>query len=462
MSELLSSDEWFTPVRSGAFPPDGKRNLRLRFYVALFLSDVLSLMTGFSIGRSIVEARGLAVENFELILAVIPIYMLIGTRTYTAASLERWRRGTWMAFGNLLVAYLITIFMAFLIKEVSPISRLSIGVTFVSAATLLLMGRILIGLWSDRVFRGAALSHMLIIDGVSMPYPEGLAVVSRNPVDVRENSIHPLALDRLARQLKGIDEVFVACAPERRDSWSAVLKGSSVKAQILIPELDTIGVIGNKHFAGIASVLVSAGGLQLRDRLIKRALDLALAVPAVIFLTPLYALVAILIKIDSPGPVFFVQKRVGEGNHLFSMFKFRSMRQSQLDRDGSVSTARDDVRVTRIGKFIRATSIDELPQLFNILRGDMSFVGPRPHAMGSLAGDQLFWEIDRRYHHRHVCKPGLTGLAQVRGFRGATHRREDLVNRLDADLEYVNGWSLMRDAIILFATLKVVVHRNAF
>ena len=118
--------------------------------------------------------------------------------------------------------------------------------------------------------------------------------------------------------------------------------------------------------------------------------------------------------------------------------------------------------MTRIGRFIRATSIDELPQLFNILRGDMSFVGPRPHAIGSLAGDQLFWEVDQRYHHRHVCKPGLTGLAQVRGFRGATHRREDLINRLRADLEYVNGWSLMRDIMILFATLKVVVHRNAF
>jgi lipopolysaccharide/colanic/teichoic acid biosynthesis glycosyltransferase len=103
-----------------------------------------------------------------------------------------------------------------------------------------------------------------------------------------------------------------------------------------------------------------------------------------------------------------------------------------------------------------------LPQIFNILRGEMSFVGPRPHAVGSLAGDQLFWEIDSQYSHRHACKPGLTGLAQVRGFRGATHRREDLINRLQADLEYVNGWSVWRDISILLATVKVVAHRNAF
>ncbi|OWK30404.1 sugar transferase [Sphingomonas dokdonensis] len=260
---------------------------------------------------------------------------------------------------------------------------------------------------------------MLIIDRVNIPLPDGLKIVLSEPVDSAETTIHPLALDRLARQVKGIDEVFVACPPSRRANWSTVLKGSSVTSQLLIPELDTIGVIGNKHFAGIATVLVSAGSLQLRERILKRPFDLIIAVRETVFLLPLFVVVAIAVKMDSPGPVFFVHNRVGEGNHLFAMFKFRSMRQALNDNDGNVSTARDDVRVTRIGKFIRATDIGELPQLLNILRGHMSFVGPRPHAIGSLAGDKLFWEVDQRYHHRHVCKPGLTGLAQVRGFRGA-------------------------------------------
>ena len=196
--------------------------------------------------------------------------------------------------------------------------------------------------------------------------------------------------------------------------------------------------------------------------MIKRLFDLLLSALALLLLSPLLLGTALAVWWEDGWPVLFRQVRVGRHGREFGMYKFRSMRLAACDGEGRVSTLRDDARVTRIGRFIRATSIDELPQLFNILRGDMSFVGPRPHAIGSLAGDQLFWEVDQRYHHRHVCKPGLTGLAQVRGFRGATHRREDLINRLRADLEYVNGWSLMRDIMILFATLKVVVHRNAF
>jgi exopolysaccharide biosynthesis polyprenyl glycosylphosphotransferase len=462
VTELFTPQDWLKPVETNDAFSEDKRASRLRFYMALFVFDILSLAAGFAIGRMIAVSRGLPTEGFALLAAILPIYLLLGTRTYSAPTLQRWRSGAWLAIVNLLTAFLLTIFVAFLLKQVSPISRLGVGITFVCAAALLLLTRSVIGMCSDRVFRGSVLSRMLIVDGVSVPLPEGLKIVSSEPIDATETTIHPLALDRLARQLRGIDEVFVACPPSRRANWATVLKGCSVTSQLLMPELDTIGVIGNKHFAGIASVLVSAGGLSLRERVLKRGLDLVIAVQAVLFLAPLLAVVAILVKLDSKGPVFFVQNRVGKGNHLFAMYKFRSMRQASTDRDGAVSTARDDARVTRVGRFIRATSIDELPQLLNILKGDMSFVGPRPHAIGSLAGDQLFWKVDQRYHHRHVCKPGLTGLAQVRGFRGATHRREDLVNRLDADLEYVNGWSLLRDVAILFATLKVVVHRNAF
>lgn len=462
MSEMFSSQDWLTPVANDTSPSEDKRAMRLRFYAALVAGDMFALGTGFTVGRWIADLRGLPSESFGLLAAVLPIYLLLGSRAYSATTLERWRSSAWIAFAKLLTAFLTTIFVAFLLKEVSPISRLSTAFSFVCSAGLLLLVRSVIGVWSERVFRGAALSRMLIIDGVNIPLPAGLKIVSSEPIESTETTIHPLALDRLARQLKGVDEVYVACPPARRANWATVLKGTSVQAQLLIPELDTIGVIGNKHFAGIASVMVSAGGLKLRERILKRMLDLMIAVPALIFLAPLLLVVALAVKLDSRGPILFVQTRVGKGNHLFAMYKFRSMRQSDCDSDGNVSTMRDDGRITRVGKLIRATSIDELPQLLNILKGDMSFVGPRPHAIGSLAGDKLFWEVDQRYHHRHVCKPGLTGLAQVRGFRGATHRREDLVNRLDADLEYVNGWSLMRDVMILFATLKVVVHRNAF
>src|SRR5690606_11368448 len=125
------------------------------------------------------------------------------------------------------------------------------------------------------------------------------------------------------------------------------------------------------------------------------------------------------------------------------MYKFRSMTEAQSDPDGNVSTARQDTRITRVGRLIRSTSIDELPQLFNVLLGDMSLVGPRPHALGSQAGEKLFWEVDLRYWHRHSLKPVLSGLAQVRGYRGATERESDLVYRLQSDLEYLEGWTIL-------------------
>ncbi len=154
--------------------------------------------------------------------------------------------------------------------------------------------------------------------------------------------------------------------------------------------------------------------------------------------------------------------RVGLGNRIFHMYKFRSMFSENTDSLGDRSTRRGDDRVTRVGQFIRATSLDELPQLFNVLSGAMSIVGPRPHPLLSKAQDRLFWDIDQTYWHRHAMKPGLTGLAQVRGFRGATETELDLTNRLRADLEYLSGWTIWRDLMIIIATFKVVTHRNAF
>lgn len=137
------------------------------------------------------------------------------------------------------------------------------------------------------------------------------------------------------------------------------------------------------------------------------------------------------------------------------------MRSEQSDHAGRQFASRDDDRITRVGRFLRRTSIDELPQLLNVLEGDMSLVGPRPHALGSLAGDKLFWQVDHRYWLRDALKPGITGLAQVRGFRGATDCEEDLEQRLAADLEYLRDWSLWREIHILASTALVVTHRNA-
>jgi lipopolysaccharide/colanic/teichoic acid biosynthesis glycosyltransferase len=269
-------------------------------------------------------------------------------------------------------------------------------------------------------------------------------------------------LDRLGRALAHADRVVVVCPPEARLAWTAAVKGLGINVEVLIPEIEPLGVLATRSYDNRLTALVAQGPLDAQEKLLKRAFDLAALIWVLPILLLVTAIVAVAIKLDDGGPVFFVQKRIGQGNRLFSMYKFRSMKVAQLDRDGRVSTARDDDRITRVGGFLRKTSIDELPQLFNVLLGDMSVVGPRPHALASTAGDSLFWDVDHRYWWRHAAKPGLTGLAQVRGFRGSTATADDLTKRVQSDLEYLSGWSLMRDIRIAFATLKVILHPNAF
>jgi lipopolysaccharide/colanic/teichoic acid biosynthesis glycosyltransferase len=268
--------------------------------------------------------------------------------------------------------------------------------------------------------------------------------------------------DRLATTLKDADRVVVACAPERRMSWAKALKGANIQSEIIAPELGALAPLGLGRAGGAPTLVVADGPLGGLDALTKRSFDLVIATGALVLLSPVLLLAAAVIKLESPGPVFFVQTRIGRGNKMFRMLKFRSMRAEKSDTNGHASTARDDDRVTVIGNFIRKTSIDELPQLVNVILGDMSVVGPRPHALGSRAEDKLFWEIDERYWHRHAAKPGLTGLAQIRGYRGATLRESDLTDRLQADLEYLKDWSIWKDLKIIMMTFRVLVHRNAF
>jgi polysaccharide biosynthesis protein PslA len=256
--------------------------------------------------------------------------------------------------------------------------------------------------------------------------------------------------------------VIVACPEERYATWSSVLKGMAVDGEIFTDQDDHLGIIGISGHGKRRTMVVAAGPLNIRDRMVKRAFDLAFSTVALLLLSPLLIATAIAIKLGSKGPVLFVQDRIGRDNKIFKVYKFRSMYVDMCDADGSRLTSRGDDRVTRVGEFIRHTSIDELPQLLNVFRGDMSMVGPRPHAISAKAADLLYWEVDPRYRHRHSMKPGLTGLAQVRGFRGATDRAEDLTNRLIADLEYASNWSIWRDIWIIVQTLRVLRHDNAY
>lgn len=447
--------------QAGAGKRTATRALRLRFYAAILTLDAFAVMLGIGIASQLRFDVALSSEAITLIAGLIPLFCFLDLGNLRPDYLNDWRRSILSMVIALAKAVLLLLFFGFILHAIGQASRLLFGYGIALTLGIAIVLRAGIVALSTKTFRGGAVNHVLLLDGVSMDMPAGQSVIEVERIEA-DTFNDPYLLDQLARRFADVDQLSVACRPERRRDWAMALKGISVRADILIPELDELGSVGQALVAGSSTILVSTNPLSPYDRILKRGVDLLLAAIALAFLAPLLTLVAIAVKLDSPGPVFFRQQRVGYGNRLFLMYKFRSMRVETSDAKGGRSASRDDDRITRVGRIIRATSIDELPQLLNVLRGEMSVVGPRPHALGSLAGDQLFWHVDARYHHRHACKPGLTGLAQVRGFRGATHKREDLVSRLQADLEYLNNWSIWRDILIMLSTVRVIVHRNAY
>ncbi|MCH8240510.1 MAG: exopolysaccharide biosynthesis polyprenyl glycosylphosphotransferase, partial [Proteobacteria bacterium] len=199
------------------------------------------------------------------------------------------------------------------------------------------------------------------------------------------------------------------------------------------------------------------------DFVLKWIFDKIVASLALVILSPVMALVALAVKLDSPGPVFFKQMRHGFNNELIKVYKFRSMYTELADGDAARLVTRDDDRVTRVGRFIRKTSLDELPQLFNVLTGGLSLVGPRPHALQAKAGDALYNDVVDGYFARHRVKPGITGWAQINGWRGETDTHEKLQHRVEHDLYYIENWSVLLDLYILamtpFALMKT---QNAY
>lgn len=183
----------------------------------------------------------------------------------------------------------------------------------------------------------------------------------------------------------------------------------------------------------------------------KRAFDVVASSMALVLLAPLLVVIALAIRLESPGAVLFRQKRAGFRGRIFRIYKFRTMRVAE-DGRAVVQAVRGDARVTRIGRFLRRTSLDELPQLLNVLRGEMSLVGPRPHAV---VHEQAFHRLKDAYAMRRMARPGITGLAQVSGARGVTDTPEKVLMRTAFDLEYVRAWSFWRDLVIIARTLSL-------
>lgn len=275
-----------------------------------------------------------------------------------------------------------------------------------------------------------------------------------NSLDVQLSAIR-----RECRTLR-IDAVLILFGSDNMSVVTnavAALSELPVRIQLLpvdVAELMRHSRIGNYGHLRVLELL--CGPCSLRDRLLKRSFDVVMAATLLVLIWPLFLVVAVLIKFDTPGPVLFRQTRLGFNNDPIEVLKFRSMTTFDETRDEFRQAIRGDPRVTRVGRIIRRTNIDELPQLINVLRGEMSMVGPRPHAV---AHNDMFADHIRRMFRRHNVKPGITGWAQVNGLRGETDTFEKMQKRIEHDLYYVDNWSFFFDLKIIIMT---AVSRRAY
>lgn len=395
------------------------------------------------------------------------------------------------AWQRVLVSWVSTcLFMlaaAFLLKVSEDFSRGWMMTWLLSATGVLFSVRALLTIWVRKLKRDGVFNSRVAIYGASeqgqklASYIVGnsnLTITILGFFDDRRDGRVPTIVgdlpvfgntDDLIEMIRDglIDQVIIALP------WSAEERIQQVVAKLAITPVRIRLAPDLANFRFLHRPLVLLGDVPVltlferpisgMDAIVKRAEDLSIGMLALLLVWPIMLVTAIAIKLDSRGPVFFRQPREGFNNQTFMVWKFRSMKTGQLQTDNIRQATREDPRVTRVGRFIRATSIDELPQLFNVLTGDMSLVGPRPHAPSTRAGGRLFQDVVKTYAARHKVKPGITGWAQACGWRGETDTEEKLVKRLEHDLHYIENWSVPFDMYILIRTAySLIFRRNAY
>jgi exopolysaccharide biosynthesis polyprenyl glycosylphosphotransferase len=273
-------------------------------------------------------------------------------------------------------------------------------------------------------------------------------------------------LAKLARDGE-LDQVIIAAPDLPKHRLEDIVEGlSAVSIDVSVVPGDAITLAPDYrvHLLGSVPVL-TLWQRPFRDinHFVKRGEDLLIGTVALIVFAPFLAIAAVLVRATSAGPALFVQPRVGFNNEVINVLKFRTMYVDQTDIGARATTTRDDPRVTPVGRILRKLSIDELPQLFNVLKGDMSLVGPRPHALEMRVGDKFYQDAVRGYAGRHRVKPGITGLAQVKGLRGEIRTVARAKRRVELDEQYIDQWSLGLDLSILLSTVRAILFdRDAY
>jgi Undecaprenyl-phosphate glucose phosphotransferase len=464
-----------------AMPNKNTALLRGTFAIMAVLADICAITLAVVIIGTIYHAVAYGVqgmvENFlqlGLFIALIFTLSNVMRQEYAIANYLSFSGHGRRSLFLWNIAFIGALASAFVTKTTAEFSRVTFVAFYILGFAALCINRAVIvsfvkasaaagGVSARRVFLVGFEEDMHKFMERYSPWTAGLHIVAasvlRKDGDLRED----LALAAASARMMLPDDVFVLVP------WSdETTIDACVDAFLRVPASLHLGpervldrfVDARIHKVGtIASLNLVGRPLSTVDILIKRLFDIIGAASALVLLSPLFLLIALLIKFDGPGPVLFLQRRYGFNQEPFRIVKFRTM--TTLDDDRHVThTTEGDPRITRIGRWMRRYNIDELPQLLNVLRGEMSLVGPRPHA---LAHDQLFEQTIALYARRHNVKPGITGWAQVNGFRGGISDDAKIRMRIEHDLFYIDNWTLLLDLRILVLTvLSRKAYRNAY
>lgn len=445
----------------------------------LMLADVALVMIAAVLAKIIcrlpILENSQAVDLYVLAaigVAVVAGYTMRSRGLYEAAAVIGWRTRLYDLLASIGVAFLALITAAYLLNLASfyPPAWMLAWLALVSlalAATRPLSGMLVRWLLET----GIAKRRVAIVAVELTPALRLAGQLLRTPaVDIcgifqlseqrGQYGVTTVAELIAMGQRDEFDEIFIAVSDNLRPRLAKLvreLRELPVDVWVHAADLDVpiraIAQLGDANMLHVNAQPVRDWGYVG-----KLALDYAVGGVSLIVFAPLMLALAVAIRCDSPGPVLFRQRRHGYNHRLIDIYKFRTMTVAE-DGDRIEQARRDDVRVTRVGKFLRRTSLDELPQLFNVLKGEMSLVGPRPHA---LAHNQHYRDRLERYSDRHCVKPGMTGWAQVNGYRGPTEDPDKMLRRVEMDLYYIENWSLLLDIKILALTPFLgFVHRNA-
>ncbi|MGV6827644.1 MAG: undecaprenyl-phosphate glucose phosphotransferase [bacterium] len=392
---------------------------------------------------------------------------------------QSWR-GKWQLdeFGHTLVGLvavsLILVLLGALTKTTADYSRLWMSYWFLLAFVALFGSRFIYALMMRKVAGRAASSRSILIIGtgelagkvankLTEEYPDTIDLSGfvstgaeqshdKLPANILGSlDVLPDLLERLENQP---DEVWIAVAAEEQKALADIVRTLQHQCALVryVPDLSMLALINHTpgEIAGMTVIDLNASPLTGQNVLVKAVFDRLFAAIVLTLLSPLLLGIAILIKLDSQGSVLFRQQRHGWDGKTINVLKFRTMVDASQQDEGFQQAKRDDKRVTRTGKWLRRTSLDELPQFLNVLRGEMSVVGPRPHP---LALNESFKDEINAYMQRHRVKPGITGWAQIHGYRGETDTLDKMQNRVDYDLYYIEHWSLWLDIKIILRTV---------